>query len=209
MEFQIINLNTWKRKEYFEHYYKHNPCTYSMTVKIDITNLIKSCKKIYPSLLYSVTTIVNKHEEFRTAMNENGQIGIFSEMLPCYTIFHTESETFSTIWTEYTNNYDLFCKQYTYDIKEYGQVNKLISKPHVPINTFPISMIPWTTFEGFNLNLQNGYNYFLPIFTFGKFYEQDQKYYIPLSIQVHHAVCDGFHVSRFVNELQETILSIK
>lgn len=30
-------------------------------------------------------------------------------------------------------------------------------------------------------------------------------YWIPLSIQVHHAVCDGFHVCRFINELQELL----
>lgn len=26
---------------------------------------------------------------------------------------------------------------------------------------------------------------------------------LPLAVQVHHAVCDGFHVSRLLNELQE------
>ncbi len=25
---------------------------------------------------------------------------------------------------------------------------------------------------------------------------------LPLAVQVHHAVCDGFHVSRLINELQ-------
>ena len=28
---------------------------------------------------------------------------------------------------------------------------------------------------------------------------------IPLSIQVHHAVCDGFHVCRFLDELQDLL----
>ena len=60
-------------------------------------------------------------------------------------------------------------------------------------------------FEGFNLNLKKGYDYLLPIFTFGKYYEDGGKYYIPLSIQVHHAVCDGFHVCRFLDELQDLL----
>ena len=49
------------------------------------------------------------------------------------------------------------------------------------------------------------YDYLLPIFTFGKYYEDGGKYYIPLSIQVHHAVCDGFHVCRFLDELQDLL----
>ncbi len=36
---------------------------------------------------------------------------------------------------------------------------------------------------------------------------ENGKYLLPLAIQVHHAVCDGFHVCRFVNELQECLLS--
>ena len=52
---------------------------------------------------------------------------------------------------------------------------------------------------------KKGYDYLLPIFTFGQYYEDGGKYYIPLSIQVHHAVCDGFHVCRFLDELQDLL----
>ncbi len=70
-------------------------------------------------------------------------------------------------------------------------------------NTFPISCIPWVSFTGFNLNIQDDGTYLTPIFTFGKYFEQNNKTFIPISIQVHHAVCDGYHTSRFINEVQE------
>ena len=59
--------------------------------------------------------------------------------------------------------------------------------------------------ERFNLNLQKGYTYLSPIFTLGKYYKEDDKFLIPLSIQVHHAICDGFHVCQFLNELRDLI----
>lgn len=176
-----------------------------MTVKLDITSLKANDKKLYPSLLYSLTTLVNRHEEFRMATDEKGQVGIFSDMMPCYTVFHKDTETFSNIWTKYSDDCAEFCGRYDEDLSRYGNVEKMMAKPNPPANTFPVSMIPWTTFEGFNLNLQNGYDYLLPIFSFGKYYEENGKYLIPLSIQVHHAVCDGFHTCRFINELQELI----
>ena len=203
MDFQLIEQEAWKRKEYFDHYFKHVPCTYIMTVKLDITGL--KDKKLYPTLLYGLATIVNRHEEFRTAMNENGQVGVFSEMMPCYTIFHKDTQTFSNLWTAYTADYTEFCARYREDMERYGNTEGMMAKPNPPENTFPVSMIPWTTFEGFNLNLKNGYDYLLPIFTFGKYQQDNGRYYIPLSVQVHHAVCDGFHTSRFINELQELI----
>lgn len=83
----------------------------------------------------------------------------------------------------------------------------MFGKPDVPDNCFTVSMIPCVSFEGFNLNLQKGYDYLLPIFTMGKYYEENGRILLPLAIQVHHAVCDGFHVCRFINELQELINS--
>lgn len=107
MQFTKIDINNWTRKEYFDHYFDNTPCTYSMTVKLDISKLKKDGKKLYPTLLYGVTTILNRHEEFRTALDKNGQVGVFSEMLPCYTIFHKETETFSSIWTEFTMSFSM------------------------------------------------------------------------------------------------------
>ena len=80
-----------------------------------------------------------------------------------------------------------------------------MARPDTPENTFPVSMVPWASFEGFNLNLQNGYHYLPPIFTMGKFQEENGKTLLPLAIQVHHAVCDGFHLCRLVNELQKLL----
>ena len=203
--FNKIDRSKWKREEYFNHYFSQIPCTYSITAKVDITMLKKEHLSLYPTMLYLITTIVNRHEEFRTAIDKDGNVGIFDELMPCYTIFHNETETFSNIWTIYSKDYKTFYDEYKKDLDKYGSINSMIAKVDVPENTFPVSMIPWITFEGFNLNLQKGYDYLLPIFTMGKYHMKDDKYLLPMSVQVHHSVCDGFHVSRFINELQDLI----
>ncbi len=205
MSFQKIDRQSWERKEYFDHYFTKVPCTYSMTVKLDITPILKAQKKLYPSMLYYIARIVNSHAEFRTVFNEKGELGIYDEMLPSYTIFHKDTETFSNLWTAYTADFDKFCNAYEQDIKQYGNKKGFIGKPNAPQNVFTVSMIPWYTFEGFHLDLQKGYDYLAPIFTMGKYYEDSKKIMLPLAIQVHHAVCDGYHICRFINELQELI----
>ena len=64
---------------------------------------------------------------------------------------------------------------------------------------------PWIDFSSFNLNIGNNSRFLLPIITIGKFYSKDDKIYLPFSLQVHHAVCDGYHVSLFMNEFQNII----
>ena len=75
MEFNLVELDGWKRREYFEHYFRQLPCSYSMTVKINISSLRSSGEKIYPALLYGLSSVVNRHEEFRMAVDEEGRLG--------------------------------------------------------------------------------------------------------------------------------------
>ena len=49
MQFTKIDINNWTRKEYFDHYFDNTPCTYSMTVKLDISKLKKGWKKVIPN----------------------------------------------------------------------------------------------------------------------------------------------------------------
>lgn len=208
-KFILIDISKWDRKEYFEFYLTQVPCTYSMTLNLDLTSLLQEIKKreikLYPTMIYLLSRIVNKHEEFRTSIDADGKVGVFDLLHPCYTIFQKDSETFTNIWTEYTPVFSEFYTQYLQDVQNYGEVKSFTAKPNVPSSTFTISSIPWVSFTGFNLNLPKSTDYLLPIFTTGKYFEQHGKIWLPLAIQVHHAVCDGFHAARFVNELQDAM----
>lgn len=205
IQYTVIDRESWPRREYFEHYLTAVPCTYSMTVKLDITPIRQSGQKLYPTMLYHLTREVNRHEQFRMAFRENGELVLFDTMLPCYTVFQKDTETFTNLWTEFCEDFGQFCARYEKDVADYGAICKMNAKPGLPENAFTVSMIPWTTFEGFHLQLQPS-NYLIPIFTMGKFYEENSRCLLPLALQVHHAVCDGFHACRFLNGLQDAIL---
>lgn len=213
MEFKLIELSTWKRKEHFDHYFNQVTCLYSMTVNVDLTYLIKEIKrtecKLYPTMLYLLALIVNKHEEFRTSIDTKGNIGIFDFLHPSYTILHKDSEIFTNVWTEHSFLFSEFYERYLLDIKKFGKSKSFIAKPNVPTNIFHVSAIPWVSFTGFNLHLPKNTDYLLPIFTTGKYFEQNGKIVLPLAIQVHHAVCDGFHIAKFIHELQEAMNTLK
>ncbi len=209
MEFKLIDISRWDRREYFEHYLTQVPCTYSMTLNLDLTILFheirKRSVKFYPVMIYLLSVMVNRYKEFRTSIDANDNVGVFDLLYPSYTILQKDHETFTNIWTEYTPAFSDFYKQYLLDVENYGKIKKFIAKPNPPPNIFTISSIPWVSFTGFNLNLPTATKYLLPIFTIGKYFEQNGKIWLPIAIQAHHAVCDGYHTARFINELQETM----
>ncbi len=200
-----INLDRWPRREHFQHYYNQVPCSFSLTTKLDISRLKENKTPIQPALLFSITKIINRYPEFRLTFDTNHQLGYYEYLIPCFTFFHPQTQTFSTIWTDKQEDFASFLRQYRQDIASFGNNLHLEGKPHTPPYIFNLSTIPWCSFESFQLHLPCAKDYFIPIFTLGKYYQTHDSWFIPLSIQAHHAACDGFHISRLINELQQHI----
>lgn len=202
MPFHLIDYQTWERKEFYEHFINEVVCTYSTTINLDVTAL--KSMRLYPTIIWLLTKVVNQMPEFRTALTDKG-VGIYDEMHPAYTIFNQENKNFSAIWTEFHVNYNEFLSAYETDVQKFSLSTQYAPKSDRPPNSFDISMIPWFTFTSFNLNVFGDGKYLLPIFTLGKYFDDNGKRLLPLSIQVHHAVCDGYHIGKFVETLQTAI----
>lgn len=100
MGYTVVDLSQWERKEHFEAFQSFAQCTFSQTVQLDITSLLKNVKKngdkFYPTFIYIISQLVNKHAEFRMAMKD-GELVIWDSVNPGYTIFHEQTETFSSL----------------------------------------------------------------------------------------------------------------
>lgn len=207
MKFNVIDQESWARKPYFDHYLTDLRCTYSMTANLDIGLLREALKevgmKLYPALIYMITTVVNRHAEFRTCFDGEGKLGIWEQMSPSFTIFHEEDKTFSSTSISYSKDFSLLHNRYVAEMDKCAKQKPLFPNPNEPANSFPISSIPWVHFTGFNLNVYTDDTYLLPIFTIGKYNWHDDQLLLPLSVQLHHAVCDGYHAGVLFEELQQ------
>ena len=199
MAFRLIDMESWPRREFYEHFIKEVRCTYSAVVNIDITAL--RGQKLYPAMIWLLTRTVNDMPEFRTSLTAEG-LGIYDDMHPMYTVFNKENKNFSGIWSWFSEDYGEFLKSYEADAAEYSKSTCYAPKDGTPPNSFNISMVPWLEFTGFNINIFDEGKFLLPVFTMGKFFERDGRRLLPLAIQVHHAVCDGYHMGLFVEKLQ-------
>lgn len=207
MPFNAIDLTTWKRKAYYEHYMNTVRCTYSVTVNIDVDGLVRKIKslglKAYPVQIYLLSKTVNEFLEFRMDINSQGSLGWWDTTSPSYAVFNKATETFSSLYTPFDPDFRVFYDGCIRDIEAFGRSNVLFPQSDMPENVFTISSFPWASFSGFNLNVFGEGAYLPPIFTIGRYLEQNGKRHMPLAIQAHHAVCDGYHVGRFAEALQD------
>lgn len=204
-QYKIINIDQWNRREHFESF-SNIQCGFTVTVEIDITSALSVIKKqqyqFYPTMIYLITRAVNQLPAFKMGMKD-GELIEWGLLHPSYTIFHPESETFSALWTTYHSDITKFMANYLEDFTIYQDDLRFLPKPNMPENTFDISCLPWLSFTGFTLSFPKVDNHFKPIMTMGKYREKAGIVSLPMAIQVHHAVCDGFHVAKFVETLQK------
>lgn len=197
----------WPRREHFHHYMDNVRCTYSLTVQIDITRLRHALKtngiKTYPAQIYMLATAVNQLPEFRMGLSETGEPGYWDALHPSYTIFNSETDVFSSIWTPYDKDFSLFYGACMEDIDRYVKSGEFAPKKGMPPNVFDISSVPWVDFTAFNLNVYTEGTHLLPIFTIGKYIERDGNTFMPLALQLHHAACDGYHAGQFIEALRD------
>jgi len=206
MNFIEIQMEQWARKDHYEHYKNNVRCSYSVTVDIDISKLLIRLKergmKAYPVQIYMLSTVVNQFPEFRMTTNDGRRLGYWEVIDPIYTALNPSTETFSAVWTRYDKCFNTFYHAYLQDTAQYAN-GELFPQEHIPLNTFNISSVPWLDFTAFNINVFSDGSYLLPIFTIGKYKKENDKTMMPLAIQCHHAVCDGWHVGKFVETLRE------
>ena len=76
-------------------------------------------------------------------------------------------------------------------------------------NFFDVSCLPWVRYKHFDVHVFDEGKFLAPVVTWGKYEPEDGRLIMPLTMNIHHAVADGFHLSRFFNEVQQLIHSLK
>ena len=207
--FTTIDMAIWPMAQAFHYYTQMAPTSYSVNVNMDVTSLRKEVKargvKFLPAYLYLVTQAINKQEQLRVAVKD-GVLGHWQTLTPAYPQFHEDDKTTSLLWTEHDECFQTFYKEYMEDIKKHGSSHGILSSKGIPLpNAYIISCIPWFTFNSFSLHNHGIKDYYVPSFEAGGFVESDDKVLMPLSVTVHHATTDGYHLKIFFEELQRTI----
>ncbi len=209
VDFHPIDRDNWNRNQYFYYFTKMFPTGYSLTVEVDITNtyhMVKRAgKKFFPAYLYLASRLIAQQQEFRIA-ERDGLLGYYEVLHPSYARFHEDDKTMSSMWTEYAADFVSFYNNYMEDQNQYAGNHGILAKTNIPDNNCMIGMLPWTQFTSYTPISYGGGSGYFPVLQAGKFFDKGHRKMMPLSITVHHAVADGYHVGLFLQKFQEGML---
>lgn len=204
---QLIDTAQWPRAEHFEHYLNASPCSYSMTVEVEVTELVftlhDSRFKTYPTQIWALAHAVNKHPESRMTLGPQRQPAIWPVVHPVFTIFNEATQSFCAVPVQYDDDFTRFHDRALELLNEHRRSTRFFPLGATPVNSFDVSSIPWASFTGFNLNIPKAQDHLAPIITLGRYVERGERIFLPVALQAHHAAMDGFHSARLLNDFAE------
>ncbi len=205
--FNKIDIDKWDRKENYNWFTTKNRCKINMTMNVDVTKLVKVIKerkiRCYPTFTYITSKIINRNNEFKMSYNKEGDLGYYDLVHPRYPIFHEVDKKISILWTEYADDFQTFYSRFIEDIEKYGEKRSMSAKGMFPENCFDMSSLPWSSFTSFDCYPTKDVVWLPPFVMVGKFFKHGENTLLPVSLSVHHAVCDGYHASNFFNEFEK------
>ena len=209
----VIDRENWERKSYWEQFTRQARCYASITGEVDVTRLTEQAKRtgysFYVAFLYCVTAVVNRHREFRYAYDaRTDRVLLWNEVWPSHLVFHDQEESFTAIWSRWNPDFKTFYQSCREDI-ERGKEARGHHVPDMPLNTFGVSALPWLSYTSLDINLTADGVYLAPIISWGRWRSDGSRTVLPLSMEIHHAVADGFHIARFFREVEQLAGELK
>lgn len=207
MNYKTIDFSTWPRSNLFRFYMDHMRVVMSLTVDMDVMPLVRFVRqrsmKFYPAMIWVVTRVINSHEEFKLGWDKDGNLIRWDYISPSYVHFHPEDENFTKLVTPYIEDLSEFHTRFMADREKYRELRGVVEGQ--PANHFDVSCLPWVCYRHFDVHVFDQGDFLAPVVTWGKYEAQGGKLVMPLTMNIHHAAADGFHLSRFFTEVQEQI----
>lgn len=192
-----VEIKDFDRKDIFKHYNdKNNPYLY-ITTKIDITNIYKNCKSYYASIAYFMTLAINQIDNFKYRYEDN-KIFKYEVLKPNFTqMFDDNNIGFFTC--DFKKTYSDFLVEYK-DVKEKFHTNHK-SYANDDQGEIWFSYVPWFNVSSIMSPFDKENT--IPQFMWDKFYHEDGRTFVNLTIMVHHGFADAYHVKLFLEKFDE------
>lgn len=199
-----IDMAGYARKSTYEAFLHHEVPVLSTTCEVDITALYEFRKKynlkFFPLLAFLIDRTVNEVEAMKHRIVD-GELYVYDIIHPSFTTLLPDN-TISFCDATHMDDEKMFYEHIVTLSDVTTQIaNVEMMEKH---GRYFISNIPWIRFSSFTHPYLSQYSS-IPIITTGKFQQNGINITMPIALQVHHSLADGYHLGQFYSLLEQNI----
>ncbi|TGD79316.1 chloramphenicol acetyltransferase [Hymenobacter wooponensis] len=198
---QRIDLANWNRREHFAFFSAFEEPFFGLVAPVECTGAQAEAKRLGVSFflyyLHHAVQAANEIPEFRTRI-EDGQVYLYDRVHASATLGR-EDHTFSFSFIEQHDELAGFVAAANAEIEAVRtstglRLSEFTARPDV----LHCSALPWVRFSGLTHARSFQHPDSCPKLSFGQLYEEKGAIWMPVSVNVHHGLADGYHVGLFL-----------
>ncbi|MFZ0060675.1 MAG: CatA-like O-acetyltransferase [Pyrinomonadaceae bacterium] len=204
---KYLDVSTWARRDLFEFFRTYENPYFNICAQLEITKvleLLKALPGVSASLTYHyfAMRVANEIEPFKYRLRDD-QV-LVHDVIHGGTTVLLPNESFTFAYFDYQQEFDKFMRDAQAAVNEV----RTGSGPFEPLDgddRIHFTVLPWVSFTSFAHARNKTRAVSVPKIAFGKFIRQNERTFLPVSVEVHHAMMDGLHVGRYFNRLEEML----
>lgn len=197
---QYLDLDIWHRRSAFDFFRGFDIPTFNLCARLDVALLKQAVKDLGVgslSLAYHFIAIrlANDIAPFRYRL-EGERVRVHAAVHGSTTVLR-DDDSFGFATLQYNRDFAAFCAQGGQALAN-GRLRDAPFEPSAyETATLHMTTLPWVHFSSYSNARQWGPNDSIPKISFGRIDADGARQWMPLSVDVHHALMDGIHVGRF------------
>lgn len=202
---RYLDIQNWSRKEHYDFFKDFDEPFFGIVSEIDCTKAYKLCKQnnisFFAYYLHKSLIAVNSIEEFRYRIVED-KIAVFDKIHAAATIGRIDG-TFAFTFIEYFEDFNQFSTNLNKQIEKVKNSTGLFMYDNkFRKDVIHYSTTPWIKFTGLTHARQFSTGESTPLIVFGKIFQDNDNYKIPVSVNAHHSLMDAVHVAKYFQEFE-------
>lgn len=208
MNYRYVDLENYPRRAQFEYFSSLAYPYVGTTVNVDITDFLHRREgegtDFFLSLCYCVYHAANAVPEFRRRIKDGRIIEYEASPLSCTLLLPDESYCYCDL--DCSLPYEEFLPKAKEDKERALAKGGITESEDVDAQLF-ISSLPWLSYTSLVQPVPSPADS-NPRISWGRYFEQNGRSLIPVSVLCNHALMDGLHISRFYSELEKQVSRI-
>jgi len=207
IEMKELNIDNWSRKSQYDFFKSYEDPFFNLTANLDVTKLYSYCKQ--HNLSFSLACIF-------VAIKSINEIPEFKLRIKNRKVYQYDSVNIGSTVLNDDNTFSFCDFPLSNSIIEFDTVGKNIIKEHKQgvkfdpqedeVQIVHCSTLPWVSFTSIkHARKGDEAGKGIPKIVFGGMFVEEEKRKIPFSVEVHHALMDGYHVSLLIKNMQQFI----
>jgi len=192
-----IDISTWSRREVYQIFRPTRNPHFGLTADVDVTNLLTKGKAaglpLFSFTLYAIMRAANAIPEFKTRFIGD-KVFELPVTNPSFTV-PIKDGGFTFCEMLHDDDWPTFnarCLMATDQAKSQDQLTENVTDN---LWTY-LTCAPWVYFTGMS-HPTDGSDDCIPRIAWGKYTQKGSGWVMPLNLQAHHALMDGYHMAQF------------